>query len=202
MTNIVATEAANVLGANVAGLGYSAPVTPINLALMTANGTDLTLGTEVTGGSYARQSTSAIWGAPSASSESITNSAGSVSFTSMPGPITITGIELWDSYAGRTFTTGVTTSSSATLTASSGAFTAADVGRILTGTDIPAGAFILSVTSGTSVVMSAAASTGASTLSVTVGPKRVWWGALSASKTVNSGDTVTFATSSLVLQIS
>jgi hypothetical protein len=101
--------------------------TPIKLALVTANGSDSAAGTEVTGGSYARQTVS--FG--SASSGSITNNA-SVTFSSMPS-CTVVGIEIYDS-AGS--------------------------------------------------------------------PKRLAYGALTASRTVTAGDSVEFATSSITLSLS
>lgn len=64
---------------------------PIKLALVTANGNDATPGTEVTGGSYARQTIT--FGA--AASGSISNSA-SISFAGMPAA-TVVGIEIYDS---------------------------------------------------------------------------------------------------------
>ena len=101
--------------------------TPIKLALVTANGSDSAAGTEVTGGSYARQTIS--FG--SASSGSITNNA-SVTFAGMPS-CTVVGIEIYDS-AGS--------------------------------------------------------------------PKRLAYGPLTASRTVTSGDSVEFATSSVTLSLS
>lgn len=65
--------------------------TPIKLALMTANGNDGTPGTEVTGGSYARQTIA--FGA--ASSGQIANNA-EINFTGMPAA-TVVGIEIYDS---------------------------------------------------------------------------------------------------------
>lgn len=65
--------------------------TPVKIALVTTNGNDATAGTEVTGGSYARQTIT--FGA--ASSGSITNS-GTINFTGMPS-CTVVGIELYDS---------------------------------------------------------------------------------------------------------
>lgn len=64
---------------------------PVKLALVTANGDDASAGTEVTGGSYARQTIA--FGA--ASSGQIANS-GVISFTGMPSA-TVVGIELYDS---------------------------------------------------------------------------------------------------------
>ena len=65
--------------------------TPIKLALMTANGDDGTPGTEVTGGSYARQTIAF----DAASSGSISNNA-VINFTGMPAA-TVVGIEIYDS---------------------------------------------------------------------------------------------------------
>lgn len=64
--------------------------TPIKLALMTANGNDSTPGTEVTGGSYARQTIAF----DAASSGSISNNA-AINFTGMPS-CTVVGIEIYD----------------------------------------------------------------------------------------------------------
>lgn len=200
MSNISQTEANNILGASVAGVAYSAPTTPVNLALMTANGSNTAFGTEVTGGSYARQSTASAWGSPA--SGSITNSAGSVSFTAMPA-CTIVGIELWDSQT-RNVTDGVLNSTT-TITSASASFAATDIGRSVvdtsTGAHIPTGAYIASVTNSTTAVLSAAATATASSEHLTIGTKRNWFGTLTASKTVNVGDTVTFATSSVTVSL-
>jgi hypothetical protein len=64
--------------------------TPVKLALMTANGSDSAPGTEVTGGSYARQTIAF----DAASSGSISNNA-AISFTGMPA-CTVVGVEIWD----------------------------------------------------------------------------------------------------------
>ena len=99
---------------------------PIKLALVTANGNDASAGTEVTGGSYARQTIAF----DAAASGSIDNNA-SISFTGMPA-VTVVGIEIYDS-AGS--------------------------------------------------------------------PKRLAYGALTASRTVTSGDTVQFASSAITLSL-
>ena len=65
--------------------------TPIKLALVTANGSDSAAGTEVTGGSYARQTIAFN----AASSGSIANNS-AISFTGMPA-CTVVGIEIYDS---------------------------------------------------------------------------------------------------------
>lgn len=101
--------------------------TPLELALMTSNGNDSTPGTEVTGGSYARQTITFN----SASGGSVDNTA-IINFTGMPA-CTVVGIEVYDS----------------------------------TGT-----------------------------------PQRLFYGALTANKTVASGDTVQFAAGSIVLTLS
>ena len=64
--------------------------TPCKLALMTSNGNDSTPGTEVTGGSYARQTIAF----DAASSGSISNNA-TINFTGMPAA-TVVGIEIYD----------------------------------------------------------------------------------------------------------
>jgi hypothetical protein len=64
--------------------------TPIKLALVTANGSDSAAGTEVTGGSYARQTIAF----DAASSGEIENNA-AISFTGMPA-VTVVGIEFYD----------------------------------------------------------------------------------------------------------
>jgi hypothetical protein len=132
MGNIVTVEANALLTSSVTGAAYTPPSGVIKLALITdaTDPTATTAGSEVTGGSYARQPLTSAWG--SASGGTITNSLLAISFTGMPGPIVIKSIELWDS-------------------------------------------------AGT--------------------PVRRWFGALTASKTVNAGDTVTFATSSISISL-
>lgn len=63
----------------------------IKLRLMTANGSDASAGTEVTGGSYVAQTITFT----TASSGAIENS-GAISFTGMPAA-TVVGIEIYDS---------------------------------------------------------------------------------------------------------
>lgn len=88
--NLTNTAENKMLDALVGTASYSAN-TPIKLALVTAAGSDSAAGTEVSGGSYARQTITFN----AASSGSI-DSAGAVSFTNMP-TCTVVGIELWDS---------------------------------------------------------------------------------------------------------
>ncbi|WP_406122949.1 hypothetical protein OHQ89_12385 [Streptomyces canus] len=73
------------------GLTSTAPTAPLKVALVTAAGSDTVAGTEVTGGSYARQSLTV----PAASSGATSNSA-DVVFTGMPAT-TVVGVEIWDS---------------------------------------------------------------------------------------------------------
>jgi hypothetical protein len=124
--NLPDTIENQLLDALVGTSAYSV-TTPVKLALMTANGSDSAPGTEVTGGSYARQTIAF----DSASSGSIANNA-EINFTGMPS-CTVVGIEIYDS-AGS--------------------------------------------------------------------PKRLAYGALTASRTVTSGDTVQFAIGSVTLSLS
>lgn len=206
MSNIVTVEANNILNTSVSGTAYPAVVKPVNLALITTTtpSTATAAGSEVTGGSYARQdtTTTTIWG--SASGGTITNSAtpGTVSFTNMPA-CTIGGIELWDTATRVTSADGVTTNTSPNVSAADGNFTSADVGQKISGTGIPSNTTISSVTDSTHVVMSANATASSSTVTLTiVTPVRRWFGTLTANKTVNSGDTVTFAQNSISITLS
>ena len=88
--NLPDTIENQLLDALVGTSAYSV-TTPIKLALMTANGSDSAAGTEVTGGSYARQTIAF----DAASSGSIDNNA-AISFTGMPA-CTVVGIEIYDS---------------------------------------------------------------------------------------------------------
>jgi hypothetical protein len=90
VANIVQAEANRLLDATFGTAAYTAPTTPMKLALMTANGSATAAGTEVTGGSYARQTI-----ALSAASAGATSNSGTISFTSMPA-VTVTGVEIYD----------------------------------------------------------------------------------------------------------
>lgn len=76
---------------------------------------------------------------------------------------------------GAVFADGVTTSASTNVTSASAAFTSADIGRTITGTGIPALATISSVTSSTTVVISAAATATGSAISITIGRPGAYW---------------------------
>lgn len=101
---------------------YTSPAT-IYLALFTSNPTDANTGTEVTGGSYARQT---ITFAAASNGTSATNA--NVSFSAMPA----TTVTYWGIYDASTagnllyygqFDSPVTTSSGDTVTVSSGTLT-------------------------------------------------------------------------------
>jgi hypothetical protein len=72
------------------GLASTAPTTPLTVALVTANGTDSAAGTEVTGGSYARQNLSVA-----AAVNGATSNSADLVFTGMPAA-TVVGVEVWD----------------------------------------------------------------------------------------------------------
>lgn len=129
MANLVQVEATALLNASFAKVTYTAPTTPINLALVSSNGSSTAAGTEVAnsgGSTYARQSMASALG--TASAGSITTTA-AITFSNMPA-ITTTGVEVWDS-AGTpvrrwfgALTTSKTTALGDTLSFASGAITA------------------------------------------------------------------------------
>jgi hypothetical protein len=125
--NIVLAESNRLLDASWAVASYTAPTSPMKMALLTANGSNTAAGTEVVGGSYARQTIT--MGAAASGSNANTNA---IAYTVMPA-VTVTGIDVYDSNGS---------------------------------------------------------------------PRRAWQGALTASKTVGAGDTLSFAigavTSSLI----
>lgn len=71
--------------------------------------------------------------------------------------------------AGRTLTDGVTTLGSQVVTSATGAFTSADLGRTVTASGIPAGAFITEINSTTSITLSVAATATATSVSLVLG---------------------------------
>lgn len=78
------------------GNSTTAPTTPMKLALLTANGSDSSAGTEVTGGSYARQTITF-----DASASGATANSSTITYTGMPS-CTVTGWAVYDS-AGTPF---------------------------------------------------------------------------------------------------
>lgn len=74
------------------GVGTPArPTTPLKVALVTANGSDAAAGTEVAGGSYARQNL-----AVAAAVNGATSNSADLVWTGMPA-VTVVGVEVWDS---------------------------------------------------------------------------------------------------------
>ena len=90
MGSIVVAEANRLLDASLSTAAYTAPTTGMNLALVSVIGTNAAAGTEVTGGSYARQTI--VFGAASAGSAA--NNA-VITFAAMPA-ITVVGIDIFD----------------------------------------------------------------------------------------------------------
>lgn len=89
--NIVDAEENRLLDASLGTAAFTAPTTPIKVALLTANGTDSAAGTEVTGGSYARQTVTFA-----AASAGATSNTALLRWSNMPA-CTVTGIEIYDS---------------------------------------------------------------------------------------------------------
>lgn len=90
MANLTLT-ASNQALAWLFGLSATAPDGSLQIALVTANGTASTAGTEVTGGSYARQTLTVA--APTGGA---TSNAADIEFAGMPA-CTVVGVEIWDS---------------------------------------------------------------------------------------------------------
>lgn len=76
------------------GQSTTAPTTPLKAALMTVNGSDSAAGTEVTGGSYARQNITLS--TVSGSNPTTCSNSAIVRFDGMPA-CTVVGVEIWDS---------------------------------------------------------------------------------------------------------
>jgi hypothetical protein len=125
MAALVQVEANGLLDSSMAGTAYTAATTPIKCALITTTtpSTATAAGSEVSGGSYARQTIT--FSAASAGSKT---SNATINFTSMPA-VTVGGVELWDS-AGTpirrwfgTLSANKTTNSGDTFSISSGQLT-------------------------------------------------------------------------------
>ncbi len=93
--NLDQAEASRLLRASLGITSYTAPTTPMMLWLMSANGSASTSGTEVAGGSYARQNLTTALGTEA--NGSVTNSSG-LTYTAMPAT-TVNGVEVRDSNA-------------------------------------------------------------------------------------------------------
>lgn len=124
MTNIVQTEQNNLLNGWLGIASYTAVTGAMKVALVTATGSATAAGTEVTGGSYARQTV--VFSTPSAGA---TSNNATINFTSMPAT-TVTGIDIYDSAGSpvrRAFgalAASKTTSAGDTLSFASGAIQA------------------------------------------------------------------------------
>ena len=91
MPALVTTEANRLLDASLGVASYTAPTGSMKLALATSSSSAATAGTEVTGGSYARQNI--VFGSASAGS---TSNTGAVTYTNMP-TATVTNVDVYDS---------------------------------------------------------------------------------------------------------
>jgi hypothetical protein len=91
MANLVTVEANAILEASSGKTAYVNPTGPVKVALDTATGTASAAGTEVTGGSYARQTITFA----SAAAGSITSNV-ALTYTVMPA-VTVTGVDEFDS---------------------------------------------------------------------------------------------------------
>lgn len=92
--NLVAVEAKALLDASNGTSSYTNPTTPIKLALVTSTGTATAAGTEVSGGSYARQTVT--YTAGSTANPSTCSNSGAISYVNMPA-CTVTGVDEYDS---------------------------------------------------------------------------------------------------------
>lgn len=72
------------------GNSTTAPTTPLKVALVTANGSDTSAGTEVAGGSYARKNMTVA-----AATNGATSNSADLIWTGMPAA-TVVGVEVWD----------------------------------------------------------------------------------------------------------
>lgn len=121
------TEANALANASMGGTAFTAPTTPMKVALTTTVGTATAAGTEVTGGSYARQ-TLAI--TPASGSTPGSNS-GALTYSNMPaiGSPGVQGVDVYDSTGTpRRIWTGAltaakTTNAGDTFTIAAGALT-------------------------------------------------------------------------------
>lgn len=89
--NVVLQEASRLLDASLGTAAYTAPTAPMKLALETATGTNAAAGTEVVGGSYARQNITF-----GAAASGVASNSNAITFTAMPAA-TVTGLEIYDS---------------------------------------------------------------------------------------------------------
>jgi hypothetical protein len=165
--------------------------------------TDSTTDTEITTSSgYVQKvgslfsGTALTFAAASAGSPSTQNSNAAATVTNMPAS-TWAGNTIIDSkFTQRTTADAATTNTSTTVTSATASFVAGDVGAIITaGANLPTNTVIVSVTNGTTVVVSQAATATGTSLALAINklnnPQTTFWATLGSSKTVNAGDTVT-----------
>lgn len=91
MAALTTAEANRLLDGTFGTATYTAPTTPMKLALATSTSTAATAGTEVTGGSYARQTL-----AMTAAAAGSTPNTSAITFASMPA-CTVTYVDIYDS---------------------------------------------------------------------------------------------------------
>jgi hypothetical protein len=89
--NLTTAEADRLTNASLNGTAYTAPTTPMKLALATTASSAATAGTEVAGGSYARQTV-----AFGTSAGTGVANTGAVTYTNMPAATT-THVDIYDS---------------------------------------------------------------------------------------------------------
>jgi hypothetical protein len=126
MANLVTVEANAILEASSGKTSYPNPTGPIKVALDTATGTASAAGTEVTGGSYARQTITFAAAAAGAIASNV-----ALTYTNMPaeGGSGVTGVDEFDSTGTpirRWFgalTASKTTNAGDTFTIASGSYT-------------------------------------------------------------------------------
>lgn len=123
MANLVTVEANKILDGSSGGTAYVNPTTPIKVALNTAIGTASAAGTEVSGGSYARQTITFAAASAGANASNLAQT-----YTNMP-IATVTSVDEWDS-AGTpirrwfgALSASKTTNAGDTLTIASGSYT-------------------------------------------------------------------------------
>lgn len=116
MANLVQVESIALLNSAALGTAYTPAQTPIKMRLMTGTApTSTVAGTEVTnasGSTYAAiavtgtggvgfgtSGTQAVAGSGGTAGLAVLTNASAINFTNMPGSITVTAVELWDSTA-------------------------------------------------------------------------------------------------------
>lgn len=91
---IVQVEAQHLLEASLGKTAYSNPTGAVKVALTSTTGTSTSAGTEVSGGSYARQTVT--FNAATSATPTVCTNNGALTFTNMPA-VTVTAVEVWDS---------------------------------------------------------------------------------------------------------